>query len=79
MFDSPDVVFLYIVGATLAVVIWSVVVYVVEVRRRGSTPWSEWYNDRVVPLYKTRRRSSKPTSAEPVTQAEPQHDERAAA
>ena len=61
--DSPDVVFLYIVGATVALVIWSVAVYVVEIRRSGSTPWSEWYNDRVVPLYRARRSTSREARA----------------
>ena len=58
-FDSGNPVFWYVVAATLAIVLWSVVMYAMEVRRTGATPWSEWYNDRVVLLQRNKPRHTK--------------------
>jgi hypothetical protein len=53
--DSVDVALAYAVGATVLVILWAVVVYRMEVRRSGANVWTERYNDRVIPLYRTRR------------------------
>ena len=34
------------------VLLTALVIYVIELRRVGGTPWSERYTDRVVPLYR---------------------------
>ena len=78
-FGLPDAVVLYVVGATVALVVWSVAVYFVEVRRTGSTPWSEWYNDRVVPLWQARHPSSDETGADEVKTTPARTKERKAA
>jgi len=52
--DHADPVLLYVIAATAALLLWALVVYMIEIRRAGSTPWTEWYNDRVLPMYRGR-------------------------
>jgi len=54
--SDVDQVLLFTIVAAAVLVIGAVVVFVVELRRTGSTPWTEWYNDRVVPMYRGRQR-----------------------
>jgi hypothetical protein len=65
--DSVEAAFLYAVGATVLVILWAVAVYRTEVRRSGANVWTEQYNDRVIPLYRTRpvRRELVPTVETP--------------
>lgn len=58
-FDSENPVVWYVVAATLALVLWSIAVYVMEVHRTGAAPYSEWYNDRLVLLRHNKPRHNK--------------------
>jgi hypothetical protein len=58
-FDSENPFFWFLVAATLVIVLWSIAVYVIEARRTGAAPWSEWYNDRVVLLPRNKPRHPK--------------------
>ena len=54
--DSSQMTLLFVSAVFLLLVIPMIAVFVIELRRTGSAPWSEFYNDRVVPL--RRRRAS---------------------
>jgi len=54
--DSVDQVLLFTIVAAAVLAIWAVVVFVLELRRTGSTPWTEWYNDRVAPMVRGRQK-----------------------
>ena len=50
--DTAHVPHVYSFGAVGLVLLSALVLYVIELRRVGSTPWTERYTDRVVPLYR---------------------------
>ena len=50
--DSVDQVLLFTIAATAVLVLLAIVEYVIEVRRAGNAPWSEFYNDRFVPMFR---------------------------
>jgi len=54
--DNTDEVLLYTILAAAVFMIWAIVVFIVELRRSGSTPWTEFYNDRVVPMFRGRQK-----------------------
>ena len=56
--DTAHVPHVYSFGAVGLVLLSALVLYVIELRRVGSTPWSERYTDRVVPLYRAPQRST---------------------
>ena len=51
-----DIFVLVTIVVTAMLVVGAFAAYVVELRRSGSAPWTEWFNDRVVPMYQGRRR-----------------------
>jgi len=54
--DIVGDVMLFTFALALVLVVWALVEFILELRRRGSTPWTEWYNDRVGPMYRGRGR-----------------------
>ena len=56
--DTAHVPHVYSFGAVGLVLLSALVLYVIELRRVGSTPWSERYTDRFVPLYRAPLRPS---------------------
>ena len=54
---------LYGYGATGLVILSALVIFVIELRRVGGSPWPEWHNSKMVPLYHApRSRSRVPVS-----------------
>ena len=51
-----DIFVLVTIIVTAMLVVGAFATYVIELRRSGSTPWTEWFNDRVVPMYRGRGR-----------------------
>ena len=51
-----DIFMVVTIVVTAMLVVGAFAAYVVELRRSGSAPWTEWYNDRVVPMYRGRGR-----------------------
>lgn len=54
--DTVDQVLLLTIVAAIVLMLGAIVVFVIELHRTGSTPWTEWYNDRIVPLVRGRRK-----------------------
>ena len=51
--DQSTAPYMFVALALAVVLAGAAVVYLIEIRRAGSAPWSELYHDRVVPLYRT--------------------------
>jgi len=75
-FDAATTAYL-VAGVALALVsVFAVIVFVLELRRAGGAPWSEYYNDRVVWPY---RRRSRAASVKVTTPASPREGSRSRA
>lgn len=56
-----DIPYVFAFGVGFVLIAWALTMFVVEMRRVGSTPWSEVYNDKLVPLYRSPRRRQRST------------------
>jgi hypothetical protein len=74
IYNSLDLTFFYVVGGAAALILCAIAVFVIELRRVGKTPASEWYNDRTVPLYG----STRPSLTVPRTSRRPHGTSKAA-
>jgi len=75
-FDAASTAYV-VAGVTLALMsLFAAIVFMLELRRAGGAPWSEYYNDRVVLPYRGRSRAA---SVKVTTPASPREGSRSKA
>lgn len=68
---TTDIPYLFAFGVLAVLLLLAITTYVMELRRAGSTPWSESHNDKLVPLYRRGSHANGARAGDTPTRADP--------